>query len=166
MARSATLMYTGKIKLCLWKGRSEIIRFTKIWKSSVRECPPPPPPPACLKVCIRLCESNFFDSFSFCQVLVVITDNKSGSTVEDVQTAAKPLEDAGIAVIPVAIGDDADVGELENLTPDKENVIQPPDGTTPDELAKMIMEKIHTGMIDLYRSCLLCYCFGSVNYFH
>ena len=64
------------------------------------------------------------------------------------QKAAKPLEDAGISVIPVAIGDEADVGELENLTPDKENLIQPPDDTTPDDLAKMIMEKIHTGTID------------------
>jgi len=65
-----------------------------------------------------------------------------------VQKAAKPLEDAGISVIPVAIGDEADVGELENLTPDKENLIQPPDDTTPDDLAKMIMEKIHAGTID------------------
>lgn len=81
--------------------------------------------------------------------------------MEDVQTAAKPLEDVGIAVIPVAIGDDADVRELGNLTPDKENVIQPPDGTTPDELAKMIMEKIHTGTIDLLYSSLLCYYFRS-----
>lgn len=56
--------------------------------------------------------------------------------------AAKPLEDDGIAVIPVAIGDDADANELENLAPD---VLQPPDGTEPDELAKMIMKEIYTG---------------------
>lgn len=65
------------------------------------------------------------------------------------QNAARPLEDAGIAVIPVAVGIEANVGELENLTPDKENVIRPPDDTTPDELAKTIMEKINTGIIDL-----------------
>ena len=75
--------------------------------------------------------------------------------MEDVKKAAKPLEDAGIAVIPVAIGDDADKGELENLTPDnKENVIEPPDGTQPDEVAKMIMEKIQTGTADLRLSSL------------
>ena len=145
-------MYTGKIKLCLWKRHSEIIRFTKRRKSNVLEWGP-----TYLKVWIRHCDGYFiFHSCSLCQVLVVITDNKSGSTVEDVQTAAKPLEDNGIAVIPVAIGDDADVGELGNLTPDKENAIQPPDGTKPDELAKMIMEKIHTGTIDLSCSSLLC----------
>ena len=54
--------------------------------------------------------------------------------------AARLLEDDGIAVIPVAIGDDADANELENLSPD---VLQPPDGTEPDELAKMIMKEIY-----------------------
>lgn len=62
--------------------------------------------------------------------------------MEDVRKVAKPLEDDGIAVIPVAIGDDADAKELENLAPD---VLQPPDGTEPDELAKMIMKEIYTG---------------------
>ena len=56
--------------------------------------------------------------------------------------AARPLEDDGIAVIPVAIGDDADANELENLATD---VLQPPDGTKPDDLAKMIMKEIYTG---------------------
>ena len=56
--------------------------------------------------------------------------------------AARPLEDDGIAVIPVAIGDDADAKELENLAPD---VLQPPDGIKPDELAKLIMKEIYTG---------------------
>ena len=56
--------------------------------------------------------------------------------------AARPLEDDGITVIPVAMGDDADANELENLAPD---VLQPPDGTEPDELAKMIMKEIYTG---------------------
>ena len=79
------------------------------------------------------------------QVLVIITDNKSGSRAEDVHKAAKTLEDGGIAVIPVGIGDDADAGELENLVPDRKNVLQPPDGTEPDEMAKMIMEVIYTG---------------------
>ena len=80
---------------------------------------------------------------------MVITDTKSGSSAGDVKTAAKPLEEAGIAVIPVAIGVEADVKELENLTPDKKNVIQPSDGTSANELAKMIMEKINTGNIHI-----------------
>lgn len=52
-------------------------------------------------------------------------------------------------MIPVAIGVEADVKELENLTPDKQNIIQPPEGTSANELAKMIMEKINTGNISM-----------------
>ena len=81
--------------------------------------------------------------------MVVITDNKSGSSAADVKTAAKPLEEAGIAVIPVAIGVEADVKELENLTPDKQNIMQPSEGTSANELAKKIMEKINTGNISM-----------------
>lgn len=54
-----------------------------------------------------------------------------------------------MAVIPVAIGVEADVKELENLTPDKTNIIEPSAGTSANELAKMIMEKINTGIIDI-----------------
>ena len=57
---------------------------------------------------------------------------------------ARPLEDDGIAVIPVAIGDDADSKELEILAPD---VLQPPDGIKPDELAKLIMKEIYTCLL-------------------
>lgn len=92
-------------------------------------------------------EVKYFCVFSACQVLVVITDRKSGSNASDVKTAAKPLEEAGIAVIPVSIGFEADVKELENITPDKTNIIEPSAGTSSNELAKMIMEKINTGII-------------------
>ena len=84
--------------------------------------------------------------FVFCQVLVVITDRKSGSNVGDVRTAAKLLEHAGITVIPVAIGTETDTKELEIITPDKETIIQPKDGTSATELARMIMEMIRTGI--------------------
>ena len=77
---------------------------------------------------------------------MVITDKKSGSSGADVRAAARPLEDSGITVIPVAIGAEADVKELENVTPDRENIIQPKGGTTATELAKMIMEKIRAGI--------------------
>ena len=61
------------------------------------------------------------------------------------QNAAKPLENAGITVIPIAVGDEADVKELEQITPDKNNIVEPPDDTTPDDLSKMIMDTIQTG---------------------
>lgn len=81
----------------------------------------------------------------FCQVLVVFIDNKSGSSLADVKNAAKSLEDAGIIVIPIAIGDQVDVEELKKLTPDKENILEPPDTSTPGDLSKKIMEKIQKG---------------------
>ena len=81
----------------------------------------------------------------FCQVLVVFIDNKSGSSLADVQSAAKSLEDAGIIVIPIAIGGQVDVKELKKLTPDKENILEPPDTSKPGDLSKKIMEKIQTG---------------------
>lgn len=95
-------------------------------------------------------EVKYFCVFSACQVLVVITDRKSGSNASDVKTAAKPLEEAGIAVIPVSIGFEADVKELENITPDNTNIIEPSAGTSANELAKMIMEKINTGIISFF----------------
>ena len=52
-------------------------------------------------------------------------------------------------MIPVAIGVEADMKELENLIPDKTNVIEPSAGTSANELAKMIMEKINTGITDI-----------------
>ena len=61
------------------------------------------------------------------------------------QNAAKTLENAGITVISIAIGDEADVKELENVTPDTNNIIEPPDEITPDDLSKIIMDKIRTG---------------------
>ena len=53
-------------------------------------------------------------------------------------------------MIPVAIGVETDVKELENLTPDNTNIIEPSAGTSAKELAKMIMEKINTGIINRY----------------
>ena len=61
------------------------------------------------------------------------------------QNAAKTLENAGITVISIAIGDEADVKELENVTPDTNNIIEPPDEITRNDLSKMIMDKIQTG---------------------
>ena len=72
-------------------------------------------------------------------------DNKSGSSLADVQNAAKSLEDAGIIVIPIATGGQVDVKELKKLTPDKGNILEPPDTSKPGDLSKKIMEKIQKG---------------------
>lgn len=76
------------------------------------------------------------------KVLVIMADSKSGSSVEDVKKAAKPLEDQDIEVIPVVVGEEADPGELGNTTPDKTNVIETGKEDDPKVVGEMIMDKI------------------------
>jgi hypothetical protein len=75
------------------------------------------------------------------KVLVVITDRRSGVSKGDIQIAAKPLSNAGIEVIPVAIGNEVSKDEIGAATDDKDNVIGVPTTETPESLAKKIMEK-------------------------
>ena len=46
-------------------------------------------------------------------VLVVLTDNRSGSSIDGIKKTAKPLQDSGIVVIPVGIGNQVNIQELE-----------------------------------------------------
>lgn len=72
------------------------------------------------------------------KVLVFITDMKSTSKLADLKEAAKMLEDDGIKVIPVAIGDEVDHVELEETTSDKTNVVN----VTTDVDVIVLKEKI------------------------
>ena len=76
-------------------------------------------------------------------VLVVITDKRSGESQDDVEEAAKPLEESGIVVIPVGIGDRVDDKELEIITSNEDNVILVEEEEDPDNLMVLIMEKIN-----------------------
>lgn len=71
-----------------------------------------------------------------------MADRKSESTEEEVKTAAKPLEEQDIKVIPVVIGGEADPRELGNTTPDKKNLIEADKGDDPRIVGEKIMEKI------------------------
>ncbi len=79
------------------------------------------------------------------KVLVVITDKKTSSRLDNVIPEANKLEDMDVAVIPVGIGTDADKDELEELTPDVSDVITTPKVDDPDELGRKIMEKVLNG---------------------
>ena len=74
--------------------------------------------------------------------LVLLVDNKSGSTEEDVLKFAFLLEGGGIKVIPVGIGVAVDREELENTTPLKGNIIEVPEESKPENLGKKIIDKI------------------------
>ena len=82
------------------------------------------------------------DSLSFFfQVVVVITDGRSGSTDEQLRTAAIPLEDKGIHVIAVGIGSVPDSKQLEEITQRTGDVITGPSDSNPASLGNRIMEK-------------------------
>ena len=63
------------------------------------------------------------------KVLVVITDSKSTGK-EPLKKAVKPLQDKGIRVFVVDIGDKTDPGELRDITPSDEEVnkVKNPEG--------------------------------------
>ena len=75
------------------------------------------------------------------KVIVVITDDRSNSTAEEIRAAAKPLEDKAIHVIAVGIGKTPDVTQLEKMTQKKDDVIKAPKDVDPAELGNRIMEK-------------------------
>ena len=79
------------------------------------------------------------------KVLVVITDKSSGMTESNIRTAVTPLEDKGVKIIPVAIGDEADPTELVPATSDNIGVITVPKSETTEGLAEEIMETIIKG---------------------
>ena len=80
------------------------------------------------------------------KVLVVITDKKTSSELDDVISEANKLEDMEVAVIPVGIGAETDGKELEELTPDVTDVIAISRVLNPDDLGRKIMEKVLKGI--------------------
>lgn len=79
------------------------------------------------------------------KVLVLITDVKSTSKLDDLKATAKMLEDDGIKVIPVAIGDDVDHLELDETTSDSKNVVNVTTDVDVIVLKEKIMSKVFKG---------------------
>lgn len=75
------------------------------------------------------------------KVLVVIMDKKSSSDPSDVKQAAKPLEDVNIKVVPVAIGSEASLPELEKTTTNKKFMVTVGKDEDPERLGEEIMRK-------------------------
>lgn len=76
-------------------------------------------------------------------VLVVITDKASGASEDVIKKAAKPLQESGIVVIPVGIGNRVSTKELDGATDNEENVITVDVEEDPKNLMEMIMAKIN-----------------------
>lgn len=74
------------------------------------------------------------------RVLVVVTDSRSDSRLDDVRNASKSLERASVKVVPVAFGKDADKLELQSSSQEgKDNLIDVKEPFEPKVLAKQIM---------------------------
>ena len=79
------------------------------------------------------------------KVVVVILDEKSGSSIEDVKNAAGKLEEDFIKVIAVALGYQADPDETAATTTNKENVVEVDEFDDPEDAAEEITLKISKG---------------------
>jgi hypothetical protein len=75
------------------------------------------------------------------KVLVVLMDKKSSNTPSEIIRAARPLEEDRVKVIPVVIGNESDMEELEHVTPEKGNVMKGIKDENPAHLGKRIMVK-------------------------
>ena len=75
------------------------------------------------------------------KVLVVIMDKKSISSAKEVTESAKLLEDNSIKVVPVAVGSDTSLPELEKTTTNKKFTVTVGVDEDPERLGEEIMRK-------------------------
>lgn len=75
------------------------------------------------------------------KVLVVITDKKSNSMAQDVKKSAQRLDENGIRVIGIALGEE-EGGELDDITDVKDDVIKTTESTSPNKIVEKIMERL------------------------
>lgn len=76
------------------------------------------------------------------KVLVIITDKNSGIPSSTLATVVRPLEDSGVLVISVAVGNFVDRSELIVISPNPMDVISVRLNTNPSVLAVRIMDRI------------------------
>lgn len=79
------------------------------------------------------------------KILVVMTDRESDSSSKDSMKASKQLEDEGIRVIAVPLGDEDNVNEVKTIVPIKEDVIKPNTTDKPRDIADKIIDNMLNG---------------------
>lgn len=79
------------------------------------------------------------------KVLVVITDKKPTSSLDDVIPEAHMLDDMDVKVIPVGIGGEIFRKELDEITPNISDVITISAVDNPEQLGEEIMVKVLKG---------------------
>ena len=74
-------------------------------------------------------------------MLVVISDQTSESTEDEIKQATLLLENNSIRVIPVALSSEADIKELSNATFDEDDVVKAERTDDPENVADEIIMK-------------------------
>ena len=69
----------------------------------------------------------------------MITDKKSNSYLVDVTNQGKHLEEQDIRVIPVALGNEADLNELQKITPWLDDILEIDKDENPYKIAETIL---------------------------
>ena len=78
------------------------------------------------------------------KILVVMIDRESDSSEEDARKAAKDLQQDGIRIIAVALGDEHNLDEVEMIVPIKEDVFK----SNKSDDAKDIADSLVKNMLD------------------
>jgi len=76
------------------------------------------------------------------KVLVVITDKNSGAPPSTLATAVRPLEDKGVLVISVGVGEAVERSELNVISPNPMDIISVRLNVNPSVLVERIMDRI------------------------
>lgn len=72
---------------------------------------------------------------------MVVSDQTSESTEDEIKQATLLLENNNIRVIPVALGSEADIKELSNTTFDEDDVVKAERSDDPENVADKIIMK-------------------------
>ena len=89
------------------------------------------------------------------KVLVIFTDNKTGTDKNEITKAVVSLQAQRINVVPVAVGDSVDVNELVNISPEKGDVIVSPTKESPEVLGERVIRRAMEGKMHL-QMCSCC----------
>ena len=78
------------------------------------------------------------------KVLVLMVDTKlSGDDIDSMKSAME-LKDSGVNIITVAVGDEADLSSLKNISSNPENVVNTTTKEKPEDVGNKILDRTGT----------------------
>lgn len=78
------------------------------------------------------------------KVLVLMVDTKSSGDDIDSMKSAMELKDSGVNIITVAVGDEADLSSLKNISSNPENVVNTTTKEKPESVGNKILDRTGT----------------------